>query len=71
MHVQSGCFGNDSDVVIPSFPCSDSQQADSPRLLMDGSNGLELALAVTLIWPNETVVHFSTTTRPSEYRLPC
>ena len=31
MHVQSGCSGNDSDVVIPSLPCSDSQPADSPR----------------------------------------
>ena len=30
MHVQSGCSGNDSDMVIPSLPCSDSQPADSP-----------------------------------------
>ena len=49
MHVQTGCSGNDSDIVIPSLPCSDSQLADSPRFLMDlepntefGSNGLEL-----------------------------
>ena len=50
MHVQTGCSGNDSDIVIPSLPCSDSQPADSPRFLMDGlgtntefgSNGLEL-----------------------------
>ena len=36
MHVQTGCSGNDSDIVIPSSPCSDSQPADSPRFLMDG-----------------------------------
>ena len=36
MHVQTGCSGNDSDIVIPSLPCSDSQPADSPRFLMDG-----------------------------------
>ena len=36
MHVQTGCFGNDSDIVIPSLPCCDSQPADSPRFLMDG-----------------------------------
>ena len=53
MHVQTGCSGNDNDIVIPSLPCSDSQPADSPRFLMDGlgtkhrdsvfgSNGLEL-----------------------------
>ena len=40
MHVQSGCSGNDSDVVIPFLPCSDSQLVDSPRLLMDGHDGL-------------------------------
>ena len=51
MHVQSGCSGNDSDVMISSLPCSGSKPADSPRLLMAGlnkhskqfgSNGLEL-----------------------------
>ena len=36
MHVQTGCSGNDSDTVIPSLPCCDSQPADSPRFLMDG-----------------------------------
>ena len=36
MHVETGCSGNDSDIVIPSLPCSDSQPADSPRFLMDG-----------------------------------
>ena len=36
MPVKSGGSGNDSDVVIPSFPSSDSQLADSPRFLMDG-----------------------------------
>ena len=36
MHVQSGCSGNDSDIVIPSLPCSDSQPADLLRFLMDG-----------------------------------
>ena len=36
MHAQSGCSGNDSDVVVPSLPCSDSQPADSPRFLMAG-----------------------------------
>ena len=48
MHVQTGCSGNDSDIVIPSLPCSDSQ----PRFLMDGlgtntefgSNRMELQL---------------------------
>ena len=37
MHVQTGCSGNDSDmidIVIPSLPCFDSQLADSPRFLM-------------------------------------
>ena len=36
LRVQSGCFGNDSDVVILSLPCSCSQRTDSPRFLMDG-----------------------------------
>ena len=36
MHVQTGCSGNDSDIVIPSLPCSDSQPEDSPCFLMDG-----------------------------------
>ena len=36
MHAQSGCSGNDSHVVVPSLPCSDSQPADSPRFLMAG-----------------------------------
>ena len=36
MHVKSGGSGNDSDVVIPSFPSSNSQLADSPCFLMDG-----------------------------------
>ena len=36
MHVQLGCSGNDSDVVIPSLPCSDRQPADSPHFLMAG-----------------------------------
>ena len=36
MHVQSGCSGSDSDVVIPSLPWSDSQSADLRCLLMDG-----------------------------------
>ena len=36
MDVQTGCSGNDSDIVIPPLPCSDSQPADSPRFLMDG-----------------------------------
>ena len=54
MHVQTGCSINDSDIVIPTLPSSDSQPADSPRFLMDGlslepntefgSNGLELEL---------------------------
>ena len=53
MHVQSGCSGNDSDIVIPSLPCSDSQPVDSPCFLMAGlgtkhsslvPNGLELIL---------------------------
>ena len=33
MHVQTGCSGNDSDIVIPSLFCSDSQPADSPCFL--------------------------------------
>ena len=36
MHVQSGCSGNDSDVVIPSMPSSGSQPTDSPHFLKDG-----------------------------------
>ena len=36
MYVQTGCSGNDSDIVIPSLPCSDSQPADLPCFLMDG-----------------------------------
>ena len=36
MHVESGCSDNDSDVVIPSLSCLDSQPADSRRLLMAG-----------------------------------
>ena len=36
MHVQTTCSGNDSDIVIPSLPCSDSQPADSPHFLMGG-----------------------------------
>ena len=36
MHVQTGCSGNDSDIVIPSLPCSDRKPADSPSFSMDG-----------------------------------
>ena len=36
MHAQSGCSSNDSDVVVPSLPFSDSQPADLPRFLMAG-----------------------------------
>ena len=36
MHVQTGCSGNDSAVVIPSLPLSDSKPVESPRFLMDG-----------------------------------
>ena len=32
MHVQSGCSGNDSDVVIPSLPSSGSQPMDEHRV---------------------------------------
>ena len=34
MHVQSECSSNESDILIPSLPCSDSQPVDSPRFLM-------------------------------------
>ena len=36
MNEQSSFSRNESDVVISSLPCSDSQLVDSPRLLMDG-----------------------------------
>ena len=56
MHVQSGCSGNDSDVVILPLPSSGSQPTDSPSFLMDvtylepntrfSSNGLGLKLYI-------------------------
>ena len=49
MHVQSGCSGNDSDIVIPSLPCSDSQPADSPRFLMAGLGTKQSSLVPT-VW---------------------
>ena len=36
MHVQSGCSGNDNDIVIPYLLCSSSQPTDSPRFVMTG-----------------------------------
>ena len=36
LHVNSCYSSNDSDVVIPSLPCSGSQPVNSRRFLMDG-----------------------------------
>ena len=43
------CSGNDSDVVIPSLPCSDSQPADSPYFLMAGLGTKHRSLVPT-VW---------------------
>ena len=59
MHVQTGCSGNDSDIVIPSLPCSDSQPADSPCFLMDGLNGQSLVPTVWFININNLHAKFN------------